>query len=75
MDRHLAGVAVPIFDHSREVVASLALPGAIERYTAEHTAALATLAQEAGRRISAALGWRAGAGAVPAGRSDQMIRF
>ena len=36
MDSHLAGVAVPIFDHSREVVASLALPGSVERYTAEH---------------------------------------
>lgn len=66
LDVHLAGVAVPIIDHTRAVVASLALPGPLERYTAEHMAALATLAQEAGRRVSAGLGWRAGAGAPPA---------
>jgi DNA-binding IclR family transcriptional regulator len=68
MDVHLAGVAVPLFDHSGAVVASLALPGPVERYAPAYVECLAALAREAGRRISAELGWHTGEGPAPAER-------
>ena len=58
MDRDLAGVATPVFDHNGQVVASVSLSGPAFRYQPEHVTFLASLIVEGGRRLSRELGWQ-----------------
>jgi DNA-binding IclR family transcriptional regulator len=58
MDRDLAAVAAPVFDHTENVVASLSLSGPVFRYQPEHVTFLGSLIVEGAQRLSRELGWR-----------------
>jgi DNA-binding IclR family transcriptional regulator len=76
MDRDLAGVAAPVFDHSGKVVASVSLSGPVFRYQPEHVAFLGSLIIAGAQHISRELGWRgpdaaeSGPGALPSAILD-----
>jgi DNA-binding IclR family transcriptional regulator len=74
LDREVAGVAAPVYNHLGAVVASLSLSGPTYRYEPAHVAALAALLVEGTRRISAELGWRPEAHANLAVASPQSTK-